>query len=156
MLFSLEFERLPWRGGWGNIEIRGKTKETIFRGSIERYYILWNIATGHAIWKFVMICIALYHDNRDIINLFRCRFISIAWLIVPWEQSLISPRVENKALPFLCLISVEHALFPILCQNMSKITCIFRMTAKFREPIACSYRYMLGACNCTCCTITTI
>jgi hypothetical protein len=75
---------------------------------------------------------------------------------VPWEQSLIFPRIENKALPFLCLISVEHALFPILCQNMSKITCIFRMTAKFREPIACSYCYVLDASNCTCCTITTI
>jgi hypothetical protein len=49
----------------------------------------------------------------------------------------ISPRVENKALLFLCLISVEHAQFPILCQNMSKITCIYRMTAiaKIREPI---------------------
>ena len=80
----------------------------------------------------------------------------IASLNLPWEQSLISPRVENKALPFLCLICVAHALFPISCQNMSKITCIFRMIAKYREPITCSYRYMLGACNCTCCTITTI
>jgi hypothetical protein len=68
------------------------------------------------------------------------------------KLSLISPRVENKAPPFLCLIWVAHVLFPILCQNMSKITCIFRMIAKFREPITCSYRYMLGACNCTCCT----
>ena len=30
------------------------------------------------------------------------------------------------------------------------------MIAKFREPITCRYRYMLGACNCTFCTITTI
>jgi hypothetical protein len=67
---------------------------------------------------------------------------------LPGEQSLISPRGENKALPFLCLISDEHALFPI-CQNMSKESLVFLgrlLNLANKEAIACSlYSSMLDA-----------